>query len=206
MEITDDDLVALLDRYHQSDGDARRAIGEELFARIDRHFRERIRPALVRQFGSSGKDSSVRYSVMVQDFFTMVLDRRPDGFWRAKSLRALRTFASRAIANDMLDVLRRRKQSTAMASDELEELAAARAKHFHDRWHLDFEWVLGRLTLWDQRSEPWPQRARVIRHRYVDGMDYDEIIDQEGAAKKQLYELRDAAIEALRDEARVRAR
>ena len=205
MEITDDDLMSLLDRYHASEGDAQRAIGEELFARIDTHFRERIRPSLVRKFGSAGVDSSVRYSVMVQDFFTTVLARRPDEFWRAQSLRALRSFASRAIAHDILDVLRRRRRSASMTHDELEELAESRARHFQDRHDLDLEWVLARLELWDQRSEPWPLRARVIRHRYVDGMDYDEIAEQVGIAKKkQIYEIRDAAIDALRDEARGR--
>lgn len=200
VRITDDELVALLDRYHATEGEERAAVGERICAAVAAYFRETLRPALARRFGSSAQDTSVRYSVMVNEFFTMVLDKKPDAFWRAKSLRALRAFASTVIANDIRDVLRRQRRREAIGEDELDELATARAAHLRWKHDLDLEQALGRLELWERRGPPWPQRAVVIRHRYIDGMNYDEIAQQEGCDKKQIYRLKEEAITALRRE------
>jgi RNA polymerase sigma factor (sigma-70 family) len=205
MHIDEDEFRGMLSRYHACEGGEREAIGAEIVARISVYFQEVLRPALGRQFGHSVEDTSVRYSVMVNDFFARVLDGAPDvdRFWRVESLRALRAFASTVIANDIRDVLRRQKKRTSVEEGDFEdllELAKGRAEHFQGKHDLDLEPALDRLDEWRRRGAPWDQRARVIGYRYIDGMDYDEIADQEGVTTKQAYRIRETAIEALRRE------
>lgn len=199
-DIDDAELATLLPRYQDATGDDRQAIGNLILTKIRKHFNECLRPGLGRQFARSAQDTSIRYTAMVNKFFVEVLQKQPNQFWRAKSLRALRNFASTVIANDIRDVLRRQKLRGALGDDDLDDLAFARAEHFRGRHKLDLEVVLSRLEIWKERNEPWPQRERVLRHRYIDGLTYEEIAQQEQCPIERVYRLKEDAIEAMRRE------
>lgn len=204
--INDEELAALLASYHGAKGDNRQSIGRTIIAEIEPYFRKVLRPELARKFSRSAQDTSVRYSMMVNEFFAEVLKKESVQFWQAESLGALKAFASTVISNDIRDVLRRQKKRGALCEDALDELASSRAEHFRGKVDIDLEWALGRWQEWDDRKDPWPARARVLRYRYVDGMDYDEIAAQEGVPKKVIYRIKEEAIAALRSEALVAAR
>lgn len=190
----------LLDRYHGSEGAERERLEGELIQRLDVYFRDALRPGLAHRFGRQLDDTSVRYTAMANDFFAKVLDRRPDAFWRARTLQDLRRWTSRVISNQILTVLRRRRglPRAAAPDDPLEDLADQRAAHFEQRHRIDLAGALEVLEGWHGAPEPWPLLARVIEHRYIDGMNYSELEVQLGLPRAELYRLRDAAIAELR--------
>ncbi|MBL8897471.1 MAG: sigma-70 family RNA polymerase sigma factor [Planctomycetes bacterium] len=188
----------LLDRYHASkDEDERERIGNEILSAILDHWDHELRPLLAREFSATKSDTSVRYSAMVSAFFADILEENPDVLWRADSLRALTRYASVVISRDILDVLRRKKTRKDHA-DPLRRFVESRAAHFESRHQLDLECALGELAAWDRRAAPWPLRARVIRFRYLDAMEYEEIAAQEGLPIKVIYRAKADAIEELR--------
>lgn len=194
-DLTPEEMACLLTRHLQGDKTA----SDELLAAIDGYFRRHLRPLLVHWFREASGDTSARYSVMVNQFFTEVLDRRDDPFWRQKSLQAMRTYAATAIANDIRDLLRRRSKREPIGDDELLELAESRASHMLHKHGLDLATALD-LDAWDHRPAPWPQRAMVLRLRYVIGMKYAEIEEQTGLPTSTAKDHHDRAIEALRAE------
>ncbi|QDU69308.1 ECF-type sigma factor [Engelhardtia mirabilis] len=173
---------------------ARNAAIEWIYGYFDRE----LRPVL-RQIDSRTSDqTSVQYSVLVNEFFARVLAREDDPLLRLESKRELVRWASVCTANLLRDVLRRRR-STPLEHDSLVEFADGRAEHFRRKHGLDLEPALDELERWDGRAEPWPARATVLRHRYIDGLTYDEIAAQMGTEKKAAMRLKEAAIEALRE-------
>lgn len=198
-------LINLLDRFHTvEDDDTRDFIERQIIELVDHYFRQALRPVMTRVFGAgvarSDCDTSVRYTTMVHDFFVKVLEKRPDAFWKARTARDLRTWASVVMRNQMLDYLSRRRRGTHILQ-EMAPLIEQRQQHFEERFQLDFEETLNTLNAWEL-SEDRDRRlfALVLRHRYVDGMPYDQIADQIGYDRgelKPLYRLRDQAVKAL---------
>lgn len=189
----------LLDRYHACEGDEKRALEQEIVTGLDQHLRRALRPLLEKRFPAAAADTSVRYTTMVNDFFAKVLDRRPDGFWRARTLLDLRRWSSRVISNQIVEVLRRSSRRSD-PEGPLEELADQREQHFRAQHALDLGDALQKIERWESRAEPWPERAQVLRHRYVDGMPYPEIAQQLGIEVKLVYRRKEEAVEALRKE------
>ena len=208
--LTDEQLASLLDDYHAADEDARPALEDALLRAISEHFNRELRPALARKFrGRTAADTSIRYTQMVHDFFVQVLDRRDDRFWRAKSLRALRSFASKVIQHRILDVLRRQRHRSDLGEEglgeqlddqALGELAHDRAAHFWTQHGLDYERVLQCLERWQARGGKQRRWAAVIRHRYVDGMPYEQIAEQLEVRRKTVQNLKSQALVELRRE------
>ncbi|MBM4076306.1 MAG: sigma-70 family RNA polymerase sigma factor [Planctomycetes bacterium] len=132
------------------------------------------------------KDGDCRYTEMVNDFFVKVLDKKPDAFWKAKTAKNLRTWASVVIANQMRDVLRRQKKGQQILKEIL-PLIDQRQTHFQKQYQKDFEEFLDQLAAWDSSSDQrYREQATALRHRYVDGMSKREIQEQMGISDDKL--------------------
>ncbi|MDA1017656.1 MAG: hypothetical protein O3A00_24755 [Planctomycetota bacterium] len=178
--MTDEDrLVELLQRHQAGDSH----VEGDILELVDTYFRRSLRPVVARVFGTSvvgnsGNDGRCRYTEMVNDFFVKVLDKRPDAFWKAKTAKALRTWASVVIANQMRDTLRRMKHGRTIATDILPLLEQRRA-YFQARYCKLFEEFLDQLAVWDASPDKSLQfQARVLRHHYVDGMTWKDVAEQ----------------------------
>ena len=174
---------------------------DEIIILVDKYFREALRPILLKKFGKvvgSHADGTVRYSQMVKDFFIKVLEHRHEPFWKAKTARNLRNWSSRVMTNQIIDHLRRKKLAP-QPRDDLATFADHRQTHFEKYNDVRFEQALFTIQQWLSGSEEEQLMAKVLRHRYVDGMDYDEIAEHLEIDKKRLYRIAEEAKKALRD-------
>jgi DNA-directed RNA polymerase specialized sigma24 family protein len=213
----DQQLERLLDAYHAAKraleaasvqdrpaAEARLAAAErEALDWIYRYLHEHLKPQIRRSFPGSGAETLVRFTDMMNNLFVEVLERRPDSFWRAQSERALVGWVSLAITRDIRDCLKKRPVGfdgpEATDFDYVRPLAEARAQHFEEKHGLPLGPVLEEIARWENQPAPWPERAAVIRLRYIDGLSYAEIAAQLGLPKDRLYEVRDQALAALQD-------
>ena len=174
---------------------------DEIIILVDKYFREALRPILLKKFGKvvgSHADGTVRYTQMVKDFFIKVLEHRHEPFWKAKTARTLRNWSSRVMTNQIIDHLRRKKLAP-QPRDDLATFADHRQTHFEKYNDVRFEQALFTIQQWLSGSEEEQLMAKVLRHRYVDGMDYDEIAEHLEIDKKRLYRIAEEAKKALRD-------
>jgi RNA polymerase sigma factor (sigma-70 family) len=174
---------------------------DEIIILVDKYFREALRPILLKKFGKivgSHADGTVRYTQMVKDFFIKVLEHRHEPFWKAKTARNLRNWSSRVMTNQIIDHLRRKKR-TPQPRDDLATFADHRQTHFEKYNDVRFEPALLTIQQWLSGSEQEQLMAKVLLHRYVDGMDYDEIAEHLEIDKKVLYRIAEKAKKALRD-------
>ena len=174
---------------------------DEIIILVDKYFREALRPILLKKFGKvvgSHADGTVRYTQMVKDFFIKVLEHRHEPFWKAKTARNLRNWSSRVMTNQIIDHLRRKKLAP-QPRDDLATFADHRQTHFEKYNDVRFEQALFTIQQWLSGSEEEQLMAKVLRHRYVDGMDYDEIAEHLEIDKKRLYRIAEEAKKALRD-------
>ncbi len=159
--------------------DQRKAIEEEIFTLVDRHFREVLKPFLLAKFGAAaGEGGAARFTAMMNDFFTKVLEKRPDEFWRAKSATELRKWASVVVSNQMRDYLRREKlrnfDSIAPLVEERQRLLQGEDRHGpHDQGSRPHRLPGAIARTKTRRLQGW-----ALRHRFVDGMTRDQIGDQ----------------------------
>ena len=180
----------------------RRDLDQQILTIVDRHFRDAIRPRLIKQFGSGvasrQQDAFVRYTQMVNRFFEKVLEQRHDDFWRANSVAKLRNWASEVMTNDMIDQLRRRKLGQGIL-DELGELACSRKVHFEKSCDgVSFEAALEQIERWEATGTAREQRiAKVLRRRYVDGDEPDAIALALGTNVKRVSEWKLAGLAML---------
>ena len=174
---------------------------DEIIILVDKYFREALRPILLKKFGKvvgSHSDGTVRYTQMVKDFFIKVLEHLHEPFWKAKTARNLRNWSSRVMTNQIIDHLRRKKLAP-QPRDDLATFADHRQTHFEKYNDVRFEQALFTIQQWLSGSEEEQLMAKVLRHRYVDGMDYDEIAEHLEIDKKRLYRIAEEAKKALRD-------
>ena len=174
---------------------------DEIIALVDEHFREALRPVLIKVFGKGlanrQADVSVRYTSVVNDFFAKFLAERNDAFWRAKTAKQLRSWASVVMRNQVLDHIRRKKLFP-QAVDDIAAFADQRQVHFEKYNDVSFEQALATLERWKEGTADEQVMALVLQHRYIDGMTYDEIADQLDLEKDQLYRIAEAAKKRLR--------
>jgi RNA polymerase sigma factor (sigma-70 family) len=196
-------IVALLDTLHrlpERSSSQRKDIEEEIFTFVDRHLREVLKPYLLAKFGAvAGEGGAARFTAMMNDFFTKVLEKRPDEFWRAKSATELRKWASVVIANQMRDYLRREKRYED-GFDVIAPLVEERRDFFKEKTGRDL--TIRALDLIDTgcRSEDEEKRLQgwVLRHRFVDGMTREQIGDQLNVSVHTVRKALEAGIDALR--------
>ena len=195
-------LVGLLEQHANAPS---KDLEDEIIGLVDEHFREALRPVLIKTFGkgvaSQQVDASVRYTNVVNDFFAKVLKQRDDAFWQAKTAKELRAWASRVMTNQVLDHFRRKKLAPKVV-DDIGEFADQRQTHF-EKYNNDvrFEAALATLERWRVGSDDERRLALVLQHRYIDGMSYDDIAEQLGIIKDEVYRIAEKAKKRLRDEA-----
>jgi DNA-directed RNA polymerase specialized sigma24 family protein len=182
---TDDEeaILRLLDELHglpEEVGAARRKLENQLIALVDRHFREALKPFLLHKFGAAASQGgAARYTAMINDFFVKMLAKRPDQFWRAKSARELRKFASVVVSNQMRDYLRREARQQD-CYDAIAPLLAERQSFFKQKVGLDLTApVLDEIEQMCKSSHADERLSGLaLRHRFVDGMTREQIADQ----------------------------
>ena len=184
-----------------------RAIEQEVLTLLDAHLREYLPFVLASVFGraviDTGSDASIRYTAMINDLFVKVLNRkkRPDAFWRARSVKVLRSWVSVTVANQIRDHFKRKKIGKRVM-EAIAALAEERQRHFFQSTGLELdEDVLEQIVRWRDGDDPrLAQLARVLLHRYIDGMTYEQISDQLDITSETLYRLREEGIRRLRAE------
>ena len=193
--MTDEDkLIELLQRHQAGD----HSVEGDILELVDTYFRRSLRPVVAKVFGTNvvgttGNDGQCRYTEMVNDFFVKVLDKKPDGFWKAQTAAALRTWASVVIANQMRDTLRRQKQGQQILSDIL-PLIEQKRTYFQERYRKTFEEFLDQLAVWESSpDDSLKLRAVALRHRYVDGMTWRDIAVQLDLSDEALTKIRKQA-------------
>ncbi|MCY2963061.1 MAG: sigma-70 family RNA polymerase sigma factor [Planctomycetota bacterium] len=178
---------------------------------VDGYFRSCLPGIMMKLFGpgviSQRKDTAVRFTEMINNFFVKLLEKRPDAFWRARTAKNLRLWASVANANLMRDVLRREKRGREILQDIaplLAPLVAERNRHFEKTVGIPLgARVLEQLETWLETGDSTHQEmALVMRYRYLDGMPYPEIAHMLGVFEGTVQSRRTAAIEWLRDNLR----
>ena len=181
------------------------AIRERRAIEILYGYLRRALPGLMRSLFGVGvvslrEDASVRFTEMLHSFLVKILEKRPDEFWRAKTARQLRQWASVANANLMRDVLRRERLGERIVRDQLVPLLTARSVHFEKTTHFPIdEAVLGQIEAWvNSRHRIQRQMGLVLRYRYLDGLPYSEIADMLQVSEATVQNRRSAAIEWLR--------
>src|SRR5262249_28508494 len=131
--------------------------------------------------------------------FVKVLDKRPDGFWRAQSAIELRKWTSVVVSNQMRDYLRRQRRYRDL-DEVLRPLIEERQAFFRQKTGMTFSsQVADVLAAGPRDAGPARQaHAWVLRHRFVDGMPRDRIADQMNLSIHAVRKLLDDAIVALR--------
>jgi RNA polymerase sigma factor (sigma-70 family) len=201
--VDEERIVTLLDTLHalpeKSDG-ARQRIEKEILELVDRHFREVLKPFLLSRFGAvAGEGGAARYTAMMNDFFTKVLNHRLDEFWRAKSAATLRKWASVVVSNQIRDYLRREKHFEE-GFDIIAPLVEERRDFFQEKTDRRLTTrALDEIDSWcDSNAEVEQVQGWVLRHRFVDGMTRDQIADQLNVGVHTVRKALDAGIAALR--------
>lgn len=196
-------LVLLLDqRRVESDERKRSDIEQQILVMIDRYFRLSIRPMMSHIFGNEvlhdHQDSSLRYTVMMNDFFVKVLESRPDEIWRATTARELRNWASTVMANQMRDYLRRKKRGQEIVNAEIVPLYENRRQHFEKRFGDRFDEFLELLEEGMQALNDTHQR--LLKLHYLDGLNWEDTAAELGVSKSDFYRQREAALERLKQQ------
>jgi DNA-directed RNA polymerase specialized sigma24 family protein len=192
-------IVELLDEHlalPKGPSDRRKAIEEEIFRLVDRHLREALKPLLLARFGAAaGESGAARFTAMMNDFFTKVLEHRPDAFWRAKSATELRKWASVVISNQMRDYLRRERRFDAMAP-----LIYERCEFFKEKTGMDLTIrALDLIDAWCGNEDDGKHlQGWILRHRFVDGMTREQIGDQLNMSVHTVRKALEGGIGALR--------
>ena len=187
-------LINLIQQHQAGD----RSVEGDILELVDTYFRRALKPIVASVFGTTvvggtGNDGQCRYTEMVNDFFVKVLDQRPDAFWKAQTAKALRTWASVVIANQMRDALRRQKTGQQIINDILPLLEQKR-HYFQERYRKTFEEFLDQLAVWESSPDPQLQiQARTLQHRYVDGMTWRDVATQLGISDEALTKIRNQA-------------
>jgi len=222
--MTDEDRLIELLRRHQA-GD--QGVAGDILELVDTYFSRSLRPVVVKTFGTKvvgmpsdyrqkreantassqalvaqpqrrEQDGQCRYTEMVNDFFVKVLDKKPDAIWKAQTAKDLRTWASVVIANQMRDFLRRKQRGQQILA-EIAPLVEQKQRYFEDRYRTTFEEFLDQLARWEAGADSQERLlARVLRHRYVDGMTWGNIAADLAISDERLNQIRVNAEQILR--------
>jgi DNA-directed RNA polymerase specialized sigma24 family protein len=176
----------------------RQAADAALFKWMRVYFDRELRPYLQRVFPRTGDPTSVQYSTLVQEFFTEVLARPDDPFWKIDSTRHLLRHVAYALANDIRDVYRR-PRGQQLPVDEATALYDQRRAYWEEKTGVDIASGLGiLLDSWRHRGEPWSQYVDVLLARHVDGLTNAEIASRFQLAESNVAPLLAKARGALR--------
>lgn len=188
----------LLDLFNE-----RTSLDRQILKVVQRHFKQAVRPALIKEFGGQvARENidagSIRYTEMVNRFFIKVLEQRRDEFWRARSARELRGWASKVMTNEMRDRLRRRKMGQEI-NDDLMHLTESRQRHLEKYHKIELDDLIDLSNQWEHTGTADEKlMAEVLRHHYIDGMKDEEIAQQLDLDADRVKALKVAALQAIR--------
>ena len=172
---------------------------------VEGYFHQVLPGIMARLFGTKvmvrDQEATVRFTEILQNFFVKILEKRPDAFWRAKTAKRLRKWASVANANLIRDLLRREKRGNEILKEQFGPLLDELSRHFEKTSGLPIDArVLKQIERWyetgDKVRREW---ALVLRYRYLDGMKYPVIAGMLDLAESTIHQRRSDAIEWLRE-------
>lgn len=171
-----------------------------------------VLPGLGRQAVNLREDAACRFTSVLNEAFTRILDRCPEKLHRAQTRSQLTGFVSKIMVNLMIDHERRdtlwnkvaeRLGLTAEDDDQvrdiLSHLCDDRREYFEQRTQVRFAAGLERIRAWDNSTDPREQQyAAILRKRYIDQLSYDQIgtemqlsrTDVENMLERAKYQLR----------------
>ncbi len=146
-------------------------------------------PGLGPRANHPAADVSARFTEVLNQAFTRILEKYPDRLMRTQSRRQLTGYVSRTMSSLMLNHYRRRRafqqaisspdapsREDACVEDILSQLTSTRAAHFENRHGVPFDSALELLQNWEGSSDPeLTACSAALRLRYVDGLSYDDI-------------------------------
>jgi len=146
------------------------------------------------------RDVTCRFTSVLNDAFTEILEKCPTKLLRSQTLQQLTGFVSRTMVNMLIDHRRREGvwakvsavlQATASEDhstrDILSHLFDERRPYFEERTGVNFESGLRQIQAWDNSTDPDAQQyAEILRKRYVDELSYDDIGREMGLSRAQV--------------------
>ena len=190
--MTDEDkLIDLLQRHQAGD----HSVEGDILELLDTYFRRELTRVIAKGFGknvvgSPRHEGQCRYTDMVNDFFVKILETRPDSIWKAQTAHDLRSWTSKVIRNQMIDALRRMKRGEQILED-VRSLIEQRRAYFQERYRTTLEEFLDQISTWEaSQDESLILKAAVLRHRYIDGMKWQDIAAQLGTNDEALTKIR----------------
>jgi DNA-directed RNA polymerase specialized sigma24 family protein len=146
-------------------------------------------PGLGPRANDAAADVSARFTEVLNQAFTRILEKYPDRLMRTQSRRQLTGYVSRTMSSLMLNHYRSQRafqralrshevsnREDAEVQDILSQITSARAAHFENRHGLPFESALELLQHWESSDDAELKAcSEALRLRYVDGLSYDDI-------------------------------
>lgn len=177
-------------------------IEAEIFELIAAYLQTAIKPMLAKTFGkgvySTREDSSIRFSVMLNDLFVKILDKERGTALRLETAKHLRNWCSRVIVNQMIDLIRKRKSREQVLLD-LVPLYDQRKAAFAKRFGETFDDFLELLSDWYRHPNArLREYAWLLELHYVMGMSWREVCEVMAMRKSTFFDTRRKAIEAVR--------
>jgi DNA-directed RNA polymerase specialized sigma24 family protein len=177
-------------------------IESQIFELIAVYLRTAIKPMLAKTFGkgvySTREDSSVRFSVMLNDLFVKILDKERGAALRVETAKHLRNWCSRVIVNQMIDLIRKRKAREQTLHD-LSGLYEIRKSAFSRRFGETFDDFLEIISDWYRHPNPrLREYAWLLELHYVMGMSWREVCDVMAMPKSTFFETRRRAIDSVK--------
>jgi RNA polymerase sigma factor (sigma-70 family) len=137
---------------------------------------------------------------MLNDLFVKILEKEKHIALRLSTARHLRNWCSRVIVNQMIDHIRREKVKE-RAFSEIAPLYDMRKSMYSTRFGESFDNILAVIQEWqDSPHESLQQYATLLKLHYVIGLNWQEVCDVMGLPKSTFYDVRNRAIERLKQE------
>ncbi len=148
-----------------------------------------VLPGLGRRAVNPRLDASCRFTSVLNEAFTRILDRCPEKLHRAQTRSQLTGYVSRIMVNLMIDHERRESTWNKVAErlgltaeddyevrDILSHLCDDRRDYFEQRTQVRFAAGLEQIRSWDNSTDPGEQQyAAILRKRYIDQLGYAQI-------------------------------
>jgi DNA-directed RNA polymerase specialized sigma24 family protein len=177
-------------------------IEQQIFELIAIYLRTALKPVLAKTFGkgvySMREDSSVRFSVMLNDLFVKILDKERGAALRVETAKHLRNWCSRVIVNQMIDHIRKRKAQEQILQ-EVAYLYDMRRAAFSSRFGDTFDDFLELISDWYRNPNVrLREYAWLLELHYVMGMSWREVCEVMAMPKTTFFDTRKRAIDSVK--------
>jgi hypothetical protein len=167
-------------------------IDRQIVEQLDGYLRLSLLPVMAKMFGPQvfrqNNDSSVRFTVMLNELFVKILRGRAD-MEKKEDARHLRNWCSTAIRNQMLNhVSQKSNRSTLFQS--IAPLYEAQQSHFEKRFGGDtFDRALMILESWATGSDDKKKQfAAILELHYLMGVPWDGVCDALDFGRSKFFE------------------